>query len=532
MDRQTKAYLYAGATVVLWSTVASAFKLTLAHLSFIEMLLGASLVSLAALFIILLAQGKLAAVRSCSGADLARSAVLGFLNPFLYYVILFKAYSLLPAQEAQPLNWTWPIMLVLLSIAILKQPIRWASVLAIVVSFLGVLVISTRGDVLAFRFTNLPGALLALGSSVIWALFWIYNVKDRRDEIVKLFLNFVFGSIFTLAAVLLFGEIRVAATCRHPGGHLGGALRDGDHLRHVAQGPPTLPHDGTGEQPRLRCALPVAFPHPLHRRRGNLPLHRGGACPHRGGGCHPAVRRPEERVMMNGSFEEIRKGLLESGAALVGFADMTAIPPEERKGMDRALSIAVALNPAIVSRITKGPTKEYFREYQRANALLSELAHKAAKLLQERGFAAIALEPTTEEFDAEKLRAGLSHKIAATRSGLGWIGKNALVITKPFGSAIRLTTVLTDALFETGHPFNESKCGTCSACVEICPAHAPTGTNWRLGLCRDDFFDAFACCRKATEFCEREQIDSTICGICIEACPWTRKYLKKAARKK
>jgi drug/metabolite transporter (DMT)-like permease len=115
----------------------------------------------------------------------------------------------LPAQEAQPLNWTWPIMLVLLSIAILKQPIRWASVLAIVVSFTGVLVISTRGDVLGFRFTNLPGALLALGSSVIWALFWIYNVKDRRDEIVKLFLNFVFGSIFTLAAVLLFGEIRV-----------------------------------------------------------------------------------------------------------------------------------------------------------------------------------------------------------------------------------------------------------------------------------------------------------------------------------
>jgi drug/metabolite transporter (DMT)-like permease len=189
--------------------VASAFKLTLAHLGFIEMLLGASLVSLAALFIILLVQGKLAIIGALSGADFARSAALGFLNPFLYYVILFKAYSLLPAQEAQPLNWTWPIMLVLLSIAILKQPIRWASVLAIVVSFSGVLVISTRGDVLGFRFTNLPGALLALGSSVIWALFWIYNVKDKRDEIVKLFLNFAFGSIFTFAAVLLFGEIRV-----------------------------------------------------------------------------------------------------------------------------------------------------------------------------------------------------------------------------------------------------------------------------------------------------------------------------------
>ncbi|HTZ39725.1 MAG TPA: DMT family transporter, partial [Syntrophales bacterium] len=201
MERQTKAYLYAGATVLLWSTVASAFKLTLSHLSFLEMLFGASVVSMSALFLILLAQGKLSLISTYSREEIARSAVLGFLNPFLYYVILFKAYSLLPAQEAQPLNWTWPIMLVLLSIAILKQPIRWGNVAAIIVSFTGVLVISTHGDVLGFTFTNLPGALLALGSSIIWALFWIYNVKDGRDEVVKLFLNFVFGSLFTFAAV-------------------------------------------------------------------------------------------------------------------------------------------------------------------------------------------------------------------------------------------------------------------------------------------------------------------------------------------
>jgi len=209
MDRQTKAYLYAGATVLFWSTVASAFKITLRHLSFIEMLLWASAVSTTALFLILVAQGKLAIIGTYSMAEIARSAALGFLNPFLYYVILFKAYSLLPAQEAQPLNWTWPIMLVLLSITLLKQPIRLLNVLAIVISFTGVLAISTHGDLLGLRFTNLPGAMLALGSSVIWALFWIYNMRDRRDEIVKLFLNFVFGTIFTLAAVLLVSEIRV-----------------------------------------------------------------------------------------------------------------------------------------------------------------------------------------------------------------------------------------------------------------------------------------------------------------------------------
>lgn len=232
---------------------------------------------------------------------------------------------------------------------------------------------------------------------------------------------------------------------------------------------------------------------------------------------------------MAGSFEDIRAILLEEGATLVGFADMTAIPVEERKGMPRALSIAVALDPGIVTRIAQGPTPEYFREYGRANALLSALAHRAEGLLKERGFEAAALEPTTEEFDAVRLRAGLSHKIAATRSGLGWIGKNALVITKPFGSAVRLTTVLTDAPIETGTPQDESRCGTCTACVDACPAKAPSGRNWGLGIYRDEFFDARACCRKATEFCKASAIDSTICGICIEACPWTRKYLKRAA---
>lgn len=235
---------------------------------------------------------------------------------------------------------------------------------------------------------------------------------------------------------------------------------------------------------------------------------------------------------MAASLEDIRKILLERGAALVGFADMTAVPAEDRRDLNSALSIAVALKPAIIARITEGPTKEYFLEYRRANALLSELSHRSAKLLQDLGFEAVALEPTTEEFDEGLLRAGLSHKIAATRSGLGWIGKNALVITKRFGSAIRLTTVLTNAPLETGQPFEESKCGPCKACMEICPAGAPTGTNWRLGIYRDEFFDAYACYRQAAEFCERKGIDSTICGICIETCPWTKKYLKRASSRR
>ncbi len=208
MDNQKKAYGYALATVLLWSTVASAFKITLRYLTFLEMLFLASLTSAVAIFGILCIQGKLGLLGGMTRREWLHSAFLGLLNPFAYYLILFKAYDLLPAQEAQPLNYTWPIMLVLLSAVILRQKIRAASMIAILLSFAGVLVVSTRGDLQSLRFTNPAGAALALSSSILWALFWLLNVKDTRDETLKLFLCFVFGTVYTFAAFALFSPLR------------------------------------------------------------------------------------------------------------------------------------------------------------------------------------------------------------------------------------------------------------------------------------------------------------------------------------
>lgn len=212
MENQKHAYIYAIAAVSMWATVASAFKISLRYLDFLQLLFYASIVSIVILFVILLIQGKLNLLKGYSPKDYLHSALLGFLNPFLYYTILFKAYSLLPAQEAQPLNYTWPIMLVLLSIPLLKQKIKLQSVLAIIISFIGVLCISTRGNLLEFRDTNLLGVSLALGSSVIWASFWIYSIKDRRDVVAKLFLNFVFGSVLISISVSLFSKMAVSDT--------------------------------------------------------------------------------------------------------------------------------------------------------------------------------------------------------------------------------------------------------------------------------------------------------------------------------
>jgi len=203
MEKQKKAYFYAILSVLFWSTVASAFKISLRHSDVLPLLFYASVFSTIILFFFLISLRKLNSLRTLSKKDYLHSALLGLLNPFLYYLVLFKAYSILPAQEALVLNFTWPIMLVLLSIPLLSQKIKLKSILAIIISFFGVFIIATRGNIVAFRFTNPIGVSLAVGSSVIWAFFWIYNVKGRTDEIVRLFLNFVFGSFFLVIAMLL-----------------------------------------------------------------------------------------------------------------------------------------------------------------------------------------------------------------------------------------------------------------------------------------------------------------------------------------
>ncbi|MDO8428939.1 MAG: DMT family transporter [Candidatus Diapherotrites archaeon] len=207
MDSQTKAYAYTFLAILAWSTVASAFKLSLQHLNFIQLLFFASGTSAIVLFAIVVFQKKLNILFTYSKKEYLNSALLGFLNPFLYYFVLFQAYAVLPAQEAQSLNYTWAIMLAILSIPLLKQKISLTSILAIIISFLGTIVIATHGNIFGLQFTNLYGAVLALGSSLIWALFWIYNVKDKRDPVVKLFLNGLFGFMFIALVSLLIAPI-------------------------------------------------------------------------------------------------------------------------------------------------------------------------------------------------------------------------------------------------------------------------------------------------------------------------------------
>lgn len=208
MNREQQATLYGLSAVLLWSTIATAFKLSLRHLSPIELLLYAGSFSTLLLGAILLLQGKLGQVLLCSRREVLLSIGLGLLNPFLYYLVLLKAYELLPAQQAQPLNYTWAITLSLLSVPLLKQQIDWQQWLALLISYCGVLVISTEGNPFSLQFTDPFGVALALFSTVIWALYWIFNTRDRRDPVVGLFVNFLCAFPFILAYYLLTGDYR------------------------------------------------------------------------------------------------------------------------------------------------------------------------------------------------------------------------------------------------------------------------------------------------------------------------------------
>ena len=206
MNKTRQSYIYAGLAIFFWSTVPTAFKISLGELDALIMLTIAAVTSTFVLASVVLASGKTGLIRKSSGKDLLSSAMLGLINPFLYYLILLKAYSLLPAQVAQPLNMIWPIILVFLSVPLLGQKIQRKSFVALIISFIGVFLISSQGHPFHFGGSDLTGVFLATGSSVFWAFYFILNVKDKRDEAVKLFLNFLFGSFYLLAAMTLTGN--------------------------------------------------------------------------------------------------------------------------------------------------------------------------------------------------------------------------------------------------------------------------------------------------------------------------------------
>lgn len=203
MNNQKKSYIFALTAIMMWGTVATAFKIALINLSFIQLLFISSTVASICLFIILLIQNKSKLVFTTSPKKILYFAILGLINPFIYYLLLFKAYSLITAQEALTLNYIWPISLLILSAIILKQKIKKLSYLIISLSFVGIIVIASKGSLQNLAPSNLFGDSLAIFSSIIWATYWILNLKFKNDNTLQLFYSFLFGSIYTFILCII-----------------------------------------------------------------------------------------------------------------------------------------------------------------------------------------------------------------------------------------------------------------------------------------------------------------------------------------
>ena len=209
MKNSKSAYFYAISSIMLWSTAAVGFKIALRYMDFIQLLFISSFISVIILFAVLISRKEFKILFTYSTKDYLSSMFLGFLNPFAYYMVLLKAYSILPAQLAQPLNYTWPIILVLLSAPLLKQKLQLKSMGAILISFTGVYIIASSNNIFSFKIEQPYGIFLASGSAFIWALFWIFNVRDKRPEIAKLALSFAFSLLFTILAMLFFSDFEI-----------------------------------------------------------------------------------------------------------------------------------------------------------------------------------------------------------------------------------------------------------------------------------------------------------------------------------
>ena len=225
---------------------------------------------------------------------------------------------------------------------------------------------------------------------------------------------------------------------------------------------------------------------------------------------------------------ELKNYLIKHGANEVGFADITNFSPKE--GLNSSVVFYITYPKEIIIGMENAPTIEYFQEMMHLNIRLDTLGMLCEEYLINEGYDAYAqtkkrLGTDFGEFNSFEL----PHKTIATRAGLGWIGKSALFTTLNYGSALRLSSVLTNAPLDFGEPILKSKCGKCMICKEACPGGAISGKNWNYTLKRNDFYDDKKCEKYALVVSEENLgKPDTVCGKCIYACPHTQKYIKRA----
>lgn len=218
----------------------------------------------------------------------------------------------------------------------------------------------------------------------------------------------------------------------------------------------------------------------------------------------------------------LEEKIKEWGASIVGFSDLIGVLPDDLKDLRYGITVAVKLSDRIINEISNKPTYTYFHHYRSVNTLIDQITLKTVLTLEEWGYNALAVPASQSIKELGEYRGLFQHKTAATRAGLGWIGKNGLLITEKYGPRVRLGTVLTDFKLDVGKPVETSKCGNCTLCVKSCPAMALHGKLWEAGMERKEIVDAQACSEYMNKNFKHIGRGS-VCGICIRVCPYGEK---------
>lgn len=233
--------------------------------------------------------------------------------------------------------------------------------------------------------------------------------------------------------------------------------------------------------------------------------------------------------METGLQEGLFALLRQKGAKLVGAADLTGLVDD---CLTTGVAVAIPVPIHIVEDVRTVPTLEYYEMYHTLNRELDEMVAAGAKFLRENGYRAKANTKKGMQV-SEDLCTPLPYKTVATRAGLGWIGKSCLLVTEEYGSAVRLSSLVTDAPLTTATPINKSRCGKCRVCVDVCPGKAILGTLWEAGMPREEILQSQVC--KATQIERMQQIlgfyeGERVCGRCFAVCAYTQRYIKREGK--
>lgn len=216
--------------------------------------------------------------------------------------------------------------------------------------------------------------------------------------------------------------------------------------------------------------------------------------------------------------DKLTELLTNGGASLVGFSKLNESPIANQPELIYAVTLVYKLSDAVLKTIDGRPSISYFQHYRAVNARLDSLCLDAVRFIENQGYNAfpIASSQSTND-DKSAYRGVFAHKTGACLSGIGYIGKNALLYTKEYGSKVRLATVLTDMPLERQREIIKGGCGDCDICKKACPAGAISGINYKVGMARDDFFSAEKCSSHMKTY--KDVGRGAVCGICIKVCP-------------